>query len=290
MVNIEITNVCNLQCSFCPEVVRPSLRMTPERFESALVAVLPKTERVTLHLMGEPLSHPEFSQIMEVCDRHQAPLQITTNGVAIKKQAELLLSSSSLLQINFSLQSYFDNFPQRDFLLYLNPILDFIEQALIEKPQLFINLRLWDLGAPSSQALHEKVMTALRERWTLPSDELTLQANKKSVRLVGRLYVHYDVRFDWPDINALVKKQVGTCHGARKQFGVHSDGTVVPCCFDKEAKIALGNIFEQDLQSILEAPRAQRLRQGFVENKLIEPLCQGCSYIDRFTLSPKLNR
>jgi len=61
------------------------------------------------------------------------------------------------------------------------------------------------------------------------------------------------------------------------------DGTVVPCCLDHDGDIPLGNIFSQELQEILDSPRAKALYDGFTARKMTEPLCRRCGYARRFS-------
>jgi MoaA/NifB/PqqE/SkfB family radical SAM enzyme len=56
----------------------------------------------------------------------------------------------------------------------------------------------------------------------------------------------------------------------------------VPCCLDAEGVIVLGNLLESDFESIITTPRAMKIATGFENRKLIEPLCQRCSYRERF--------
>ena len=70
--------------------------------------------------------------------------------------------------------------------------------------------------------------------------------------------------------------------GLRNHFGIHADGTVVPCCLDKEANIRLGNIQENRLEQILANDRARNMREGFERRELREELCRKCSFISRF--------
>ena len=113
-VNIEISNVCNLQCSFCPEVVRDQGLMSISLFRRVIEQVAPLTEMVCFHLMGDPLVHPQLSQLIEICHEYQVRIFFVTNGVLMReKQTELLLHPS-MKQVNFSLHSFSDNFPDQD--------------------------------------------------------------------------------------------------------------------------------------------------------------------------------
>src|ERR1700723_2495654 len=61
-VYVEISNICNLQCGFCPEVEREKDVMGPELFRRVVADVAPLAEQVCFHLMGEPLTHPRFAE------------------------------------------------------------------------------------------------------------------------------------------------------------------------------------------------------------------------------------
>ena len=93
---------------------------------------------------------------------------------------------------------------------------------------------------------------------------------------------HFDSRFDWPRLESPVQSTEGRCNGLIDHFAVHADGTVSPCCLDDQKIIQLGNIFDNDIKTILESDRATKIKNGFKNGKLIEELCQKCTYINRF--------
>ena len=61
---LEITNLCNLSCAFCPGTRRPPGFLTPEDFSLLAGRLRPHTEYLYLHLMGEPLAHPQLEEIL----------------------------------------------------------------------------------------------------------------------------------------------------------------------------------------------------------------------------------
>src|ERR1700733_14171261 len=85
-VYIEISNVCNLQCTFCPEVDRDKRFMEPALFQKVARAVAPLTEDVCFHLMGEPLLHPEFDAYVNYCGTLGVRVNLTTNGILLKPE------------------------------------------------------------------------------------------------------------------------------------------------------------------------------------------------------------
>ena len=77
---VEITNICNLDCSFCPKNSRPKRFMTVEEFDSITEQIAPLTNTICLHLMGEPLLHPSISEIFAICNQKGLKVHLTTNG------------------------------------------------------------------------------------------------------------------------------------------------------------------------------------------------------------------
>lgn len=292
-VNIEISNICNLQCSFCPEVVRTKGMMEPALFERILAEVGPLTDQVCLHLMGDPLVHPDLGSFVESCARHSAPIFLVTNGILLRdRQVEILLHPI-VRQVNFSLHSFPDNFPERDPAPYLEKIFRFTERAIRERPDLYVNFRLWNLDFPEgvptgAGARNRKLLELVHARFGgrfgaeggLPEIDVR---ERKSYLLRDRLYLHFDTEFVWPSLDLPVIGETGRCHGLSSHFGILVDGTVVPCCLDKEGAIPLGNVREEKILDILGSARAQKILRGFRERKLTEELCRRCNYIERFT-------
>lgn len=255
--------------------------MTKELFEKVITEVAPFTRIVTLHLMGEPLAHPELKTFLDLCMNQKLQVYFVTNGVLLK-DPELLLHPA-LRQVSFSLHSYYDNFPDKDPSLYLNRIFDFTQLAFEKRPNLFINYRLWNLNSIKGNHKHNEIIYQSIERRfgiTIPRDWNF--EKDKSLKLLNYLALHYETEFIWPSLELPVRGTQGTCHGLKNHFGILADATVVPCCLDKEGKIPLGNIALTPLKEILKSPRSQAMIRGFQRHHLIEDLCQRCPYIERF--------
>jgi radical SAM protein with 4Fe4S-binding SPASM domain len=282
-VHIEISNICNLQCSFCPEVVRTKKLISLELFEKIVQQVSPLTEQIAFHLMGDPLVHPQLSQLVDISQKYHAKIFFVTNGVLLTEERAELLLHPAFRQVNFSLHSFFDNFKDKDPGQYLAKVFNYTEKALEQAPEKYINFRLWNLqDVRGSSDSNRDMLKRISERFDTELPQNFDVRDRKSFRIKGRLYLHFDTEFIWPDLHLPVLGSVGTCYGLKSHFGILVDGTVVPCCLDKEGAIALGNISNSSLQDILESERAQAIFKGFQNRKLIEPLCQRCQYIDRF--------
>jgi len=283
-VHIEISNICNLQCSFCPAVIRDNKMMDLELFRKTVKQVAPLTDLICFHLMGDPLVHPQLAKMVEICDKYEANIFLVTNGVLMRPEKFDLMLHKRFYQINFSLHSFFDNFPGKDPTNYLERIFTFTEKALAMRPELYLNFRLWNLNDPlGSKTPNTEMLRRLCERFEFSAPTHLDVRQKKSINIKQRLYLHFDTEFIWPSIDLPVLGTQGRCYGLSSHFGVLVDGTVVPCCLDKEGAIALGSVHDKPILDILGTRRAQEIIKGFQRKQLVEKLCQRCQYIERFS-------
>lgn len=270
---IEITNVCNLRCTFCPGTRRAGRSLPPEAFRELAEKLRGHVSYVYLHVMGEPLLHPRLEEILDIAAGLGLRVCITTNGTLLGERAPLLLASPALHKISVSLHSAEGGGDLTD---YLTPVWDYVTRAA--KRGTICALRLWNMGVEGTR--NEEILSFLEAKLGVPPLELP-QPRHGSWRLRERLYLERAERFDWPDLDA---PEAGTkfCLGLRDQAAVLVDGTVVPCCLDHEGDVPLGNLLEQDLEEILRSDRARAVYEGFSRGRPAEELCRRCGFARRF--------
>ena len=105
-VYLEISNICNLRCSFCPGTKRAKKIMTPEEFTQLLPKLRPYTDYLYFHLMGEPLCHPNLKDYLLLAGDAGFKVILTTNGTLLAKQQNMLLTSPALHKVNISLHAF----------------------------------------------------------------------------------------------------------------------------------------------------------------------------------------
>ena len=104
-IYVEITNTCNLSCSFCIQNQRKPRRMSVAQFSHVIREIKPYTGHVYLHVLGEPLSHPDLKTFLQICDEQGMQVNLTTNGTLLKACRDVLINSR-LRQVNVSLHSF----------------------------------------------------------------------------------------------------------------------------------------------------------------------------------------
>lgn len=281
-VFIEITNICNLTCNFCPKTQRMQRFMDLDLFKKILDELQGFTQYVYFHVLGEPLMHSKLEEFLELCSEKNFKVTITTNGTLLDEKNSERLFKPALRQINISLHSFEANEQGIDFEVYLEKVINFIFKASERHPQLYINLRLWNISKGEGGENNVLVLKRLQEVFTEVNVSSEQMQAGKSITLKERVFLNYDVKFTWPDLQAPLEGEKGFCYGLRNQIGILVDGTVIPCCLDREGIIRLGNIQEKPLKEILVTSRAQDLIKGFSQGRAEEELCRRCGFRVRF--------
>ena len=291
-VYIEITNVCNLNCSFCPKHKRIPKIMNSSEFEKILQITHNRGDNFYLHLMGEPTSHTEFKEILNICNKYNIKVNVTTNGTLLDKAGNILIENQ-VRSVNISLHSFEANNLNISLQKYLDNIINFCKKAIGQKT--IVELRLWTMSLESiknKSGLNYEIVEYLNKNLN-PDIDMFKQLEetffsmtnnrKKNFRINQNIYLGMAEQFSWPSIkNSPNEVCPGFCYGLRNQIAILSDGTVVPCCLDSEGNIPLGNIFNEDFDDIINNSRSKSIYNGFTNQKAVESLCQSCGYMKKY--------
>ena len=306
---IEVTNVCNLNCDFCPKHRRQNRQLTIEEFDLLTDKIRGRVIFLYFHLMGEPLLHPLLPDFIRIAREKGFRTVLTSNGTLLDKALNLLSSLPHKVQL--SLHSHESN-GKGKLDEYINKVMQFAIPAAEQGT--CVVLRLWNQGGRESE--NEQVMQLLEQYVKKPWRE-----RSDGYRLCDNLYLEFDRKFQWPTTQeppssspegegfldsiepseeGLEQKKVTKisslggspmlitseyvpkrgaevfCKALHKQIGVLADGSLVPCCMDHNGDIILGNLFTQSLDEILDSPRAKAMVEGFRHHKATELLCRNC--------------
>lgn len=276
-VYLEITNVCNLACHFCPGTAREPHFLSVREFSLFLEKLRGQTEYLYFHVMGEPLLHPELPLFLNMAANGGFKVCLTTNGTLLPQRLEELLQAKNLHKISVSLHSFEGNGGSGRLEEYIRGAAEGC--ARLAENGTICALRLWNIGG--EQAKNSQIIALLSQALEVDIGGLSRDV-RGNFKLGKRLYLEEADKFDWPDPEA-EEGGVEFCLGLRQQAAVLCDGTVVPCCLDSEGRLALGDLFTQDWSDILTSPRAKALVDGFSRRRPSEELCRRCGYARRFS-------
>jgi len=270
-IYIEITNNCNLNCSFCSKVLKPRRNMTLEEFEIVLNKIKGYTDYIYLHVKGEPLVHKDIIEFINKANEYNLKVNLTTNGTLFNKYAKELGKCSNLNKINFSLHCE-HNKPN-----YLEDIFDNIKYLSKNTTVIY---RLWTLKNNELANNSQEIVDKIKSYYNLSPETVEKIKNENNIKISSTIYVDKDNEFIWPEINT--HKSCGYCYGLNTHIAILVDGTVVPCCLDSNGVIDLGNIYKDNLEDIINSDRYQNLLKSFRDRKPCEELCKSCVYKERF--------
>jgi len=269
-IYIEITNVCNLHCSFCIQHQRPSAYMDLSSFSHILQQIQPYTRYIYLHVMGEPLLHPQLHDFLILAKQMGFFVNLTSNATLLKQRKNILLGN--IRQLNLSIHSL----PMEQ---GCHPV-DYMEQCLdvgdaLAEHDTYVSYRFWN---QKQGRLDHESMRAL----DMIFDHYQIAKTYENTCLKDKRFLHFEEQFAWPDLFSPWISATGSCYGLRHQCAILVDGSVVPCCLDAKGVLTLGNIMEQPFSKILSSSKVQAIIQGFQNRKCVASLCQHCGYRMRF--------
>ena len=259
-IYVEITNNCNLNCSFCSGNTRKKGYITVDRFKILLDNLKSYTKYLYFHLMGEPLIHPYINELIDIASNNKFNINITTNGYFIDR----IKDNKNIRQINISLHS-FDETKNKSLDEFLNNIFEAVD---ILSTNTYISYRMW-----TNNKYKDEIIKRIEEYYNVKIDGHT--------KIKENIFFDFDTEFIWPDINNGYYNEEGSCQGLSSHIGILVDGSVVPCCLDYDGNLTLGNIYEDSLDNILKSERAVNMLDNFKNNKKTEEMCKHCNFYDR---------
>lgn len=243
--------------------------MSPEVFSAILFSIRPYTNYIYLHVLGEPLSHPHIDELLSIAESQGFFINMTTNGSLLVKRKEILVRHK-IRQYNISLHDAEENLPESEWGSYLENVTSF---AKSQNEKSYFSLRLWNEGSESSIRYNQVCEAFLQEKFGVEVTE-----NCRNLKLADHIFLQRSSRFAWPG-----GKDKGveerSCYALRDHIAILSDGTVVPCCLDADGNMALGNIMQESLDTILQKERSQRIAEGFRQHRVVENFCKTCGFI-----------
>ncbi len=275
---LEITNICNLNCSFCHKTKRQKMLMSADGFEALTDRLRGRVRYLYFHLMGEPTLHPLLPDFIKIAREKGFLPIITTNGSLLGEKGGALINALPY-KVSISLHAPAGNAVFAD-PKYLDNCIEFAKGAASRGT--YIALRLWNLGTEEERT-NEATLARLHDAFPGEWADVRGGAGK---RPADRIFLEYAEHFEWPDMSApaIDGESDLFCYGLRDQVGILVDGSVLPCCLDAEGTITLGNLLEQELEDILASPRARAIYDGFTSRRAREELCLRCGYARRFSL------
>ncbi len=273
-IYVELSDICGLQCGFCPNPKNIRGVMPLELFEKVCKEAALLTPIITLHVLGDPCKLKNLNLYLNTAERFSLKVDLVTSGVYLHDFETLL--QDVIYQISISLDAGLDDHNKLNQHRYIQKILEFCRYKFEKNSEVFLNLRIQD----STLEKHQDAIKPFLETFEV----ISLEALKSQgrARLFKKSFLNIQKTFKWPSLNAPnplnQESKIPYCYGLIKQIAILSDGVVVPCCMDTQASINLGNLSHTPLKDILKSQKATAIKTHFLKGEALEPLCKNCSY------------
>lgn len=274
-IYLEISDICNLNCSFCPSAKAQRGVMPLQLFDKITTQIKNKTHLLSPHILGDPLCVENLSQYLDILEAKNIRLDIVSSGVYLQTSHFATLGRRNVHQVSFSLDSVFDN--RLDFESYFDKILRFYEFLQTLPFRIYLNLRLFGSYDISNILRYFK--------------NYEMQPDKRRIRLNKHFFLRFHNKFKWikdyKNANFLESNLINSknhnstnayCLGSISQLGILSNGVVVPCCIDSKGLLALGDLKIQDFNEVIESRTFKKFKASQLDSKNLSKICQNCNF------------
>ena len=285
-IAIEPANYCMLHCPQCPVGLRATTpdehALIPEAiWIKAINEAAPYAHTAIFHFQGEPLLHPDLPKMIRYAHSLRLFTMLSTNAQLLTPALAEALVDAGLDRIIVSI----DGLTEPTYSHYR--VGGSLERALAGMRALADCKQQKGYGPEiEMQCLYLK---SNQHEWPLFGEKYRLLGADKISMKTAQFYDFEHGHPDMPDDSrysrykrntdgsyCLKKKLHNRCYRLWSGCVITTDGTVLPCCFDKDHLFPLGSLESSSLEDIMHGDAAQRFRQRLIRHRASISMCTNC--------------
>lgn len=286
-LSIEPTTACNLSCPACPSGLKSFSRPTGKidlAFHETIIASLKKSVfYINYYFQGEPFLHPQFLTLIKTAKAANIYTATSTNGHFISDKNALAIVDSGLDRLIISI----DGLTQETYASYrvdgeLKKVISATKSLIEAKkqrgsatPYLIFQLLVLKTNEDQIDALNDLAKTLGVNEVRFKTAQFYAYENGNELMPSNEKYSRYIKKRDG---SYRVKYYGGNhCWRMWSSSVITWDGKVVPCCFDKDAQHALGELKTEEFDAIWNGATYQQFRTAVLTNRNDIDICTNCS-------------
>jgi len=291
---IEPTNNCNLKCPLCPTgcslLKRKKEFMSFDLFKKIIDEVGPYLYNLSMWHYGEPTLHPDLYKFVRYAkDLGVDYVKISTNGHFFRtdeKVKEMIESGldNAMVCMDGASQETLDKYRSGssfDIVVEgMKRITRIKKETNSEKPELelqFIVMKHNEGEIPEIRKIAHDVGANILTIRACDADLNFDEIRKKSVNFVPDDNNHPFFK-KGDEGNVKTKKEVPNyCHALWTSSVVTCGGKVVPCCYDPDEKLVMGDMKESSFGEIWHGEKYINLRKQVLKDRKSISLCANCT-------------
>lgn len=286
-LTFEPTTQCNLSCPECPSGLKSFTRPTGYADFDIFNEFIETTHKhliyLYLYFQGEPFLHKHFLKMVAIAHAKNIYTVTSTNGhfLSASKSEEIVLSGLDriIISIDGSTQETYEQYRIGGKLKnVINGAKNLVEaKKRLKKRTPFIIFQML-VVAPNENQVTEVEKLAKEtgvDRFVLKTAQIydfengspLIPQNPKYSRYKKNDYGKFEIK------NPMHNQCWKLWHSAVCTF----DGTIVPCCFDKDAKYKMGDIKSSSFKEIWYSNSYFNFRNQILKSRSQIDICQNCS-------------
>lgn len=261
-IYVEPTNVCNFECSFCPQGLGDykersgyDQHMPLYLFRKVIDEIISfgGVTSLKLYFFGEPLLHPQFGEMVRIAGQASSRVEVTTNGTPLNTEKAQNMIDGGVHYLRVSIyEEYRKYWPL--ILRNVARLRKMRDDQGKTKPYIF------------AKCFHAADVPALAEIYAGIADEV----GAESLHSIGSDCIP-------------VERLTGTQKACAYPFYtlvVKANGDVVPCCVAWETSLVVGNVKNDTLLDIWRGEKLARIHRLHLEgNRKSLSACANCDTI-----------
>jgi radical SAM protein with 4Fe4S-binding SPASM domain len=286
-ISIEPTTSCNLRCPECPSglraFTRPTGMMKKELFESVVNQLAPSLSYLIFYFQGEPYLHPHLLEMVRFASQKRIYTATSTNAHFLNDEAAKETVESGLDRLIISL----DGTTQETYQSYR------IGGKLHKVIEGTKNILRWkrELKSMTPHVIFQFLVVRHNEHQTEAVKKLAEKLGVDEVKLKTAQIYNFENGSDLIPLNQKYSRYERNRNGKYSlKNGLHNecwkmwhscvvtwDGKVVPCCFDKDAHFALGDLNHHTFEEIWRGEKYNQFRESLFTSRSEIEMCRNCT-------------
>lgn len=281
---LETVNYCNLRCPACPwhnTMTREKRKLLPEEFLRIFEHISPYAKSICFYVMGEPLLNEHLFEYVKAAHEAGIHTGFSTNGMLLGKYIDDVFRSG-LDFIQIALDGLEAETHERyrigsDFSLIVENLRLLAQEKKTrgsELPEIRIQTlisRQNEYRLPEFRAFADELGIGFSaKKMMFGKTEDVIDKNravfepeqKKYRRLDNSRLRYYKDMAECPQLNGIT---------------ILCNGDVVPCCYDYDGKVILGNLIYQTWEEIVNGGTNKEFRKKRAERNV--RLCASCDMV-----------
>ena len=282
--SIEPVNFCNLACPECP-TGNGTMQRRAQRIDFAQAsAFVHSVANVALHInfyfQGEPFLYPQLNLLVKIADDRRIVTAVSTNGHFITAQAAEEIVRSGLKKLIVSLDGYSQesysryrrNGDYETVLASIRALHDAKRRLKSSYPVVCAQVLLLSSTEDHLPDIQQIAYHAGADSVEFKTAQFYEPATRSELMPVhspsryqrdGGGYIHSGKAHNW-------------CWRAWSNPVICADGKMVPCCYDKNAEHAFGNIFSGTAFKAFTSEERRDFMQTILLRRQSMEMCSNC--------------